>query len=73
MKPRIRLRLVAADRPLAALTRAEKLAAAIGWLRSRNCYVLDANSRKPGWGIPYDKQAETPLMKAVMEADRRRK
>jgi len=72
-KPRIRLRLVAKERPLAALSRAEKLASAIGWLRSRNRYVLDTDSVRPKWGVPYDKTPETPLMKAVMEADRRRK
>ena len=53
MKPRIRLRIVApAERPLAPLTRAEKLVAAVAWLRSRGRYVLDQGSRQPKWGVP---------------------
>ena len=71
VKPHIKLRLV--PRPLAKLSRAEKLANAIAWLRARNRYVMDANSRRPSWGIPFDAQPETPLMRAVMDADRRRK
>ena len=31
---------------------AEKLAKAILYLRSRNLYVLDKGSKKPGWGTP---------------------
>lgn len=73
MKVRFKLRLVAPERPLAALSMAEKRAAAIAWLRARNRYVLDADSRKPSWGIPYAQPQETPLMKAVMESDRRRR
>ena len=53
MKPRIRLHLVESqERPLAPLTRAEKLAKAIAWLRSRNRYVLDRGSERPKWGVP---------------------
>lgn len=53
-KPRFKLHLVPKQRPLAALSRAEKLAAAIGYLRGRNRYVLDAGSRRPAWGVPGD-------------------
>ena len=69
MKPRFKLRLVA-PRPLAALSMAEKRAAAVAWIRSRGKYVLDANTPKPAWGIAYSRHEESPLMKAVMEADR---
>lgn len=76
MKPALRL-----VRPLEQLAIAEmracspkdKLAHAIAYLRSRNLYVLDADSRAPKWGLPFAKVDESPLMKAVMEADRRRK
>jgi len=52
-KPRIKLRSVKpTERPLAALTQAEKLAHAIGWLRNRGRYVLDQGSVKPAWGVP---------------------
>lgn len=71
-KPRFKLRLVTQDRPLAKLSHAEKLASAIAYLRSRNRYILDRTA-KPAWGIPYAQPEESPLMKAVMEADRRRK
>ena len=53
-KPNFKLRLVPRSRPLAALSRAEKIAAAIGYLRSRGRYVLDAGSRRPSWGVPGD-------------------
>lgn len=47
------LRLVQpADRPLANLSRAEKLAKAIAYLRERNLYVLDRGTRAPKWGVP---------------------
>ena len=50
-KPHI-LRLVpAAARPLANLSRAEKLHNAIGWLRQRGRYVLDQGSTAPKWGV----------------------
>lgn len=53
MKPRIRLRLVTpANRPLGPLSRAEKLAKAIAFLRARNRYVLDKGSERPAWGVP---------------------
>ncbi len=53
VKTRMKLRLVTpAERPLAPLSRAEKLAKAIGWLRARNRYVLDQGASKPGWGVP---------------------
>ncbi len=73
MKPRFKLRLVPEDRPLAPLTRAEKLANAIGWLRSRGRYVLDRGSSKPAWGLAHQPQEESALMRKVMEMDRRRK
>ena len=48
-----RLRLVrSGERPLAKLSRAEKLAAAIAYLRRRNKYVLDRGTPAPKWGIP---------------------
>ena len=71
VKPHLRLVRVK-QRPLANLSRAEKLANAIAYLRSRNRYILDG-ATKPDWGIPYAQPEESPLMKAVMEADRRRK
>lgn len=73
-KPRMKLRLVPSiERPLAVLSRAEKLAHAVAWLRSRNRYVLDVGSRRPAWGVPYSVPQESALMKVVMEADRRRR
>ena len=53
-KPRIRLRIVPKpeERPLAPLTRAEKLASAIAFLRERGAYVLDKGARRPSWGVP---------------------
>ncbi len=71
-KPHFRLRLVKEDRPLRPLSRAEKLESAIAFLRERRIYVLDKGSPAK-FGIPYSAQEESPLMKAVMEADRRRK
>ena len=48
-----RLRLVRpALRPLAKLSRAEKLAAAIAYLRRRGIYVLDQDTPRPKWGVP---------------------
>jgi hypothetical protein len=59
---RAKLRLVRpAERPLANLTRAEKLTAAIGFLRERNRYLLDSGSAKPKWGV----QWEIPTMPAT--------
>ena len=72
MKPHLRLVRVKV-RPLAKLSQAEKLAQAIFWLRQRNRYILDHAAKRPTWGIPYAQPEESPLMKAVMEADRRRK
>lgn len=55
VKPHLRLRLVKPrERPLAPLSRAEKLAQAIGWLRQRGRYVLDTGTPKPKWGVPGD-------------------
>ena len=51
-KPRIRLRLVAAERPLAPLSRAEKLAQAKAYLQRKGLYVLDRGTPKPKWGVP---------------------
>ena len=70
-KPHLRLVRVK-ERPLATLTKAEKLANAIAFLRERRIYVLDRGTPAK-FGIPYSAQEESPLMKAVMEADRRRK
>ena len=39
-----------ADRPLVALTMAEKRANAIAWLRDRNRYISDIGSIKPSRG-----------------------
>lgn len=50
-KPHFRLRLVKEDRPLAPLSRAEKVAKAIDFLRSRNRYVLDKGAIRPKWGV----------------------
>ena len=50
MKPR--LKLVDGQPIPLPVTRADKLAAAIGWLRSRNRYVLDQGAVKPSWGVP---------------------
>lgn len=83
-KPHFRLRLVVRpehppavpERPLAPLTRAEKLVKAIAFLRDRkprSRYVLDKGSSKPEWGVPYETPKESRLMMEVMEADRRRK
>lgn len=47
-----RLKLVAGVPIPLPQTRAEKLAAAIGYLRSRNLYVLDKGAQKPSWGVP---------------------
>jgi hypothetical protein len=53
MKPRFRLRLVrTAERPLRALSMAEKRAAAIAYLKQRNLYVLQQGSKRPSWGVP---------------------
>lgn len=47
-----RLRLVTPARPLAHLSRAEKLSKAIAYLRERNLYVLDIGAQAPKWGVP---------------------
>ena len=74
MKPHLRLRLVRSPRPLGPLTRAEKLAVAIKFLRERGLYVLDIGARRPKWGTPNELPKEdTRLLKALTEADRRRK
>ena len=55
MKPRIKikLRLVApAERPLARLSHAEKLAQAKAYLIGRGKYILQPGAPKPAWGIP---------------------
>ena len=51
-KPRFKLRLVNAERPLAPLSRAEKLAQAKAYLQRRGIYILDQGSPKPRWGTP---------------------
>ena len=54
-------------------SRADKLASAIGWLRSRNRYVLDKGARKPTWGIPGEiPKADNPLLAKIDELDKRR-
>lgn len=71
-----RLRLVrSVERPLAKLTRAEKLAVAIAYLRRRNIYVLDQGAKKPKWGIPFEdvKAPNAELAREIANADRRRK
>ena len=63
MKPHIRLRLVpSAERPLGPLSRAEKIAKAIAFLRSRNRYVLDIGSEKPKWGHPGEPPRALPAV-----------
>ena len=52
MKPRLRLRLVRAERPLARLSQAEKLAQAKAYLQRRGLYILDQGTPAPQWGIP---------------------
>lgn len=73
-KPRIRLRLVPQQRPLGPLTRAEKLAKAIAFLRTRGRYVLDAGSPKPRWGKAHEVPAapNAAMLAREMNADRRR-
>ncbi len=52
-KPHFRLRLVAPkERPLAPLSRAEKLAQAKAYLQRRGIYILDKGTPKPQWGVP---------------------
>ena len=74
MAANIHLRLVPSqDRPLGPLTRAEKLALAIAYLRDRNLYLLDRDTHRPNWGvageIPQDVSAD--LARIVSEMDRR--
>ena len=73
VNPRLRLHLVKTDRPLGPLTRAEKLALAIAYLRDRNLYLLDRGTCRPQWGvageIPQDVSAD--LARIVSEMDRR--
>ncbi len=52
MKPRLRLRLVRAERPLAKLSQAEKLAQAKAYLQRRGIYILDQGTPAPKWGHP---------------------
>jgi hypothetical protein len=53
MKPRTALRLVApAERPLAKLSHAEKLARAKAYLQRRGIYILDRDAPRPKWGVP---------------------
>ena len=55
MKVRFKLRIVPREsRPLANLSRAEKLAKAIAFLRERNRYILDQRTQRPAWGVPGD-------------------
>jgi len=65
-KPRFKLRLVPRERPLAPLSRAEKLASAIGYLRARGKYLLDAGTPKPRWGIAGD----WPKVKTTVSRDK---
>jgi len=67
-----RLRLVVAERPLAKLSYAEKLAHAKAYLQRRGKYVLDRGTPKPNWGIPFDQQPrESRLAQIIKDADRR--
>ncbi len=52
MKPRMKLRLVRTERPLAKLSHAEKLAQAKAYLQRRGLYILDQGTPAPKWGIP---------------------
>ncbi len=69
-----RLRIVREpERPLAALSRAEKLAKAIAYLRQRGKYVLDIGSAKPRWGVCGElPERPNPLLTKIEEMDRRR-
>lgn len=55
MKPRFK---AVAGRPMEIKPRLRpvmvesKLQQAIRYLRERNLYILDAGSKRPGWGIP---------------------
>lgn len=55
MKPRLR---VIANRPVTdkphfrVVPQESKLEKAKAWLRERNLYILDAGSKRPGWGVP---------------------
>lgn len=73
-KPRFKLRLVKKERPLGPLTRAEKLAAAIGYLRERGLYLLDRGTPRPRWGLPNEQPRELneALARKINDADRRR-
>ena len=73
MKPRLRL-VLPDGRPLANLSRAEKLAQAIAYLQRRGLYIMDRNTPRPKWGTPNEVPKEDgALLAAIMEADRRRK
>lgn len=54
---KVHLRVIAnrpvSDKPhLRVVQQESKLDAAIKWLRSRNLYILDVGSKRPGWGVP---------------------
>lgn len=55
MKPRFK---VICNRPVSDKPRLRpvpvesKLQQAIRYLRERNLYILDAGSKRPGWGVP---------------------
>ena len=74
-KPHIRLRLVPrSERPLAALSKAEKLAQAKAYLQRRGLWILDRGTPRPGWGVAGEMPAEkNPLMEQIMALDRWRK
>ena len=74
MNPRLRL-VPSQDRPLGPLTRAEKLALAIAYLRDRNLYVLDRWARRPQWGVAGEipPEASAELARHEAEADRNRR
>jgi len=74
-KPRMKLRLVPQERPLAPLTRAEKLTQAKAYLQRRGLYILDRGTPKPKWGLSNDqpKELNAALAHSIMEADRRRR
>lgn len=82
MKPHFRLRVVKTkERPLAPLSRAEKLAQAKAYLQRRRplaplgLYILTKGTPKPSWGLPnyLPPVLNAALAHSIMEADRRRR
>ena len=73
MKPSLHL-VRNADRPLANLSKAEKIAQAIGYLRSRGLYVLDQGTPRPKWGISGEVPKDAnPLLAKIADMDRTRR